>query len=512
MSNKYDLKPKIGTRPKVVIYKRVSDKRMSEEGYSIEVQEDLLMKLAENQNWEVMRVFEDDGKTARNLDRKDMQEFLDFCDEHSTVLDGALIQDTSRLCRNTQDHLTVKAFLKKRNIKMIPLDGIVDDSPEGDFIDLIIAGVNELESKRTGKKTKRVMDAMFEMGLKPGMAPIGYTNSLKKGVPMYVDREREFYIREIYRLWNTGNSPLSYISEKMFEDGLRSRDGKKVGKSGIEAILKRIEYAGGLKYDGKINENAQHQSIVSKDDYRKAQSMFDIRNKGADRSRKHNTILAGIVFCFKCGSQMYGEYHVKGNYYRCKKCGKPFVPMKKVESDIARFFKSSKFTDKGISRIRDVLLEVKNDQGSTLPQQRESLLSRRGALDRKMKILEDQMLFNATGIDKHRLEEKYVPLKNEMKQVEDQLKLLERPANDLKDSEIEKVISGLGKLNVIYSTLNALQKKQFLKYFIRKVFVDITEKKVVQYDLVPEFEALISGNFVRISFNWLPRVDSNHEP
>ncbi len=510
--SKYDIKPKVGTRPKVVIYKRVSDKRQSDEGYSIEVQEDLLLKVAADHSWEVLRVFEDDGKSARTLDRKDMQEFLDFCDENSDVVDAALLQDTSRLCRNVQDHLTVKAFLKKRAIKMIPFDGIVDDSPEGDFIDLIIAGVNELESKRTGKKTKRIMDAMLEMGLKPGMAPVGYINSFKKGVPMHVDNEKRFYICEIFKLWNTGNYSMLSISEKMFEDGFRSKSGKKVGKSGIEAILKRVLYAGGLAYDGKINKNAQHEAIITMDEFNKAQDMLLIRNKGANRSRKHNTLLAGMIFCFKCGNQMYGEYHLKGNYYRCKVCGKPLASMEKVENSIKKFFTGARFTEKGLSNMKDVLLSVKQELGESVPQQRSSLISRREALDMKMKKLEDKMLFNDTSIDKDRLNAQYEPLKKELAQVDDQLKLLEKPSSNLKDSEIEKVVWGLGQLGRIYEVLPKSQKKQFLRYFITKVFVDCAEDKIVQYELVPEFEALVSGNLVRISSYWLPGLDSNQQP
>jgi len=61
-----------------------------------------------------------------------------------------------------------------------------------------------------------------------------------------------------------------------------------------------------------------------------------------------------------------------------------------------------------------------------------------------MILIEDQILFNSISIDKTRLEQKYEPLKKELKQVEERLKLMTPPSNNLKDSEIEKVIGGLG--------------------------------------------------------------------
>jgi len=61
-----------------------------------------------------------------------------------------------------------------------------------------------------------------------------------------------------------------------------------------------------------------------------------------------------------------------------------------------------------------------------------------------MILIEDQILFNSISIDKTRLEQQYEPLKKEMKQVEERLKLMTPPSTNLKDSEIEKVIGGLG--------------------------------------------------------------------
>jgi site-specific DNA recombinase len=514
MSLNYVIEPKLGLKPKVVIYKRVSDKRMSLEGHSIKVQEDILIKLATDKGWEVLKIFEDDGKSARTLDRKDMQDFLGFCDEHGDSLDAALIQDTSRLCRNVEDHLAVKTFLKKRNIQMLPLDGVVTDgTPENDFIDLIIAGVNELESKRTGKKTKRVMLALFEQGLKPGPAPIGYINSYVKNTPMRPDPEKRIYIEKAFELWCTGNYALDAISEVLYKDGFRSKYGKVVAKSGIKEILQRIDYAGGLSYDGEINKEAQHKAIISMETYERAQKMFKIRNKGADRSRKHNTLLAGMVHCFRCGNLMYGEYHEKGKYYKCKKCGSPYAKMDYIDEQVAGFFEGSHFSETGLAEVKQTLIDIKNNEGSSIPQQKKSLEARRKALDIKMRKLEDKLLFQDEGsIDKERLEAMYEPMKKEMKQVEEQLKALDTPSSNLKDADVEKVIKGLGQMGDIYKALTKNQKKQFLKYFVRKVFVDCSENKIADYELVPEFETVLSKDLVRIKFNWLPRLDSNQQP
>jgi site-specific DNA recombinase len=506
--------PKTGNNPKVVIYVRVSTVEQAELGHSLEVQDKRLNDYATQNGWQVIKSFSDEGKSARTTDRPSFEALMDYCEDNKEIVDAILVQDTSRLCRNVSDHLEVKAFLKRRNIRLISLEGNNEDTDEAQFLDLITAGVNELESKRTGRKTKRVMVAMFEQGLKPGEAPIGYLNSFKKGVPMFPDPEKKYFIQEIFRMWNTGNYTLAGISDALYEKGFRSSLGKKVGKSSIQDILKRVDYSGGLSYCGQVNEHAQHKAIISQEDFERAQRMLKKRNRGANRTRKHDTLLAGIVYCFKCGSLMHGEYHEDGNYYRCSTCGRPYARMDYIDDAVSSFFKGSAFTEKGLAQLKEVLLEVKAEQGKKdTSQQRKVLEARRTALDEKMSKLEDKLLFgNDKTLDVERIRQKYEPLKLEMKQLEAQLKGLRQPSDNIKTGEIDKVIWGLGRMGDVYGALDAPQRKQFLKYFIKKVFVDCSENKIKNYELVEEFEALLSRDLVRITSNWLPRVDSNRRP
>lgn len=505
-----NLESKVGSIPKVITYTRVSTADQADLGHSLSVQQNKLKEFAKQNNWKVIEEFIDEGKSARTLDRPSFESMLDYCEENNELLAAVLIQDTSRLCRNAEDHLYVKSFMRKREIRLISLDGNNDDTDEGQFLDLIIAGVNELESKRTGRKTKRVMLAMFEAGFKPGQAPIGFINSFKKGVPMHFDDSCKHFITEIFRLWNTGNYALGVISDTLYKQGFRSVNGNKVGKSSIKDILGRIEYAGGLEYDGKINKNAQHDNIITMEEFDCAQEVSMMRNKGADRSRKHVTLLAGIVHCFKCGRLMHGEYHKSVNYYKCSPCGGPYAKMNYIDEAVSQFFDGASFTEAGLKRLHGVLMEVKADQGSINPNVKKSLEARQKALDQNMNKIEDKLLFNEKNlIDKERVEKKYKKFKEELKQVEKQLADLGKPSNNLTNSEVDRIIWGMGRMKEIYLALDKPDKKRFLKFFIKKIFIDPAENKIKDYELVKEFEMLISKDLVRITSNWLPRLDSN---
>ncbi len=506
-----ELKPKIGTRLKAVDYERVSTPGQVINGHSMEVQRKLFTTLVEQHDIEVLKTFEDPGKSARNLNRRDIEELMDFCDDNSDLLDVVFVQDTSRLCRNVADHLALKAFLKKRDIKLIPLDGYFGDSDEGEFADIVVAAINQLESRRTGKKTKRVMLALAEKGLKPGMAPLGYLNSYQKDVPIKPDPEKKHFIYCIYEMWLTGSYSVKAIADIQFEKGFRSKEGKQVQKNTITNILKNILYAGGLFYDGIKYEKAMHEGIVPLDWHYRSLAMFEKKNKGANRNRKYVTLLAGYATCLKCGNQMFGEYHPKGNYYRCQHCAKTNVSLEDADDKVSAFFHGTVFTEEALRKLRDALYEVKKDQGSSVPEQLKTLRQRRDALDKKMRVIEDKMFSGDELVDSERLKGRYQPLKDELRIVEGQIKDLDKPSTNLKDSEIEKIIKGLRNIGDLYDAMTKPQRKQFIRFFISKAFLE-KERVVTSFEFVPEFEALVTRDLVRIRANWLPRVDSNHEP
>ncbi len=504
-------KPKTGTILKAICYKRVSTTRQALTGHSLNVQDELFQNFVKQNNISIVKTFEDSGKSARDLDRPDMEELLDYCDEHAESVDIVLVQDSSRLARNVSDHLAIKAFLKKRKIKLIPLDGYYGDTDEGEFLDVIVAAVNQLESRRTGKKTKRIMLSLAQRGLKPGKSPIGYLNSYKKDSPIYPDPERKHFIVMAYELWLSGNYSVHRIAEMLHERGFRNESGGKVYKNTVTNILKNILYSGGLLYDGVVYEKAAHEPIISFDWYAKSLLMFEKKNKGAHRDRKYVTLLSGYAHCLKCGRQMFGEYHDKGNYYRCHSCSRTYVPLETADDKIADFFNGTVFTEEALAELRGVLYEVKSEQGSGVPAQIKVLKIRKDALDKKMRVIEDKMFSGDELVDIDRLKERYKPLKEELKQVEAQIKDLDKPSTNLKDSEIEKIINGLRHIGNLYDAMNKQQRKQFLRFFISKAFLE-KERIITSFEFVPEFEALVSRDLVRIRSNWLPRVDSNHQP
>ena len=140
---------------KALVYCRVSTEEQAREGYSLDAQEKFCRKYAEDNDFQVMEVFRDEGKSGTNLNRPALQDLLAKCQDDKSI-SFVLVQETDRLARNTKDHLTIRAILKKAEVKLISVaQPMLDDSPEGNMIDTILASVNQFQSDINSRKSQK---------------------------------------------------------------------------------------------------------------------------------------------------------------------------------------------------------------------------------------------------------------------------------------------------------------------------------------------------------------------
>ena len=139
---------------KALIYCRVSTTEQAE-GYSLDAQEKFCRRFTEGNGYQIAGVYRDEGKSGTNLNRPALQDLLSKCQEDKSI-SGIIVQETDRLARNTKDHLTIRAILQKAGVKLISVaQPMLDDSPEGNMIDTILASVNQFQSDINSRKTKK---------------------------------------------------------------------------------------------------------------------------------------------------------------------------------------------------------------------------------------------------------------------------------------------------------------------------------------------------------------------
>ena len=91
-----------------VIYCRVSSKEQIE-GTSLESQEAACRDYAKTKNITVLRVFIEQGESAKFADRTQLVELIDFCRTKKGDVQLLIVWKVDRFARNVADHFSVKA-------------------------------------------------------------------------------------------------------------------------------------------------------------------------------------------------------------------------------------------------------------------------------------------------------------------------------------------------------------------------------------------------------------------
>ena len=335
----------------VVLYLRVSSEEQAKYGYSIDNQEKECKIFAERNGYHVAKVFVDEGKSAKDLNRPEAREMLSFCGKSKNCVDAIIVWRLDRLTRNTMDyHGEIRPFLIKHGITLLSATESNENTIEAELMRHIGIDFAEYERKLIGKRTLAGMRTKALGGEFPHRAPIGYNNLTlaDKTKTIIIDKERAPYVEQAFKLYDSGLYSLRSLTQKLYDDGLRNSNGNKVNKSSIEHILKNKFYMGVFELEGVLIENAKHPAIISKELFYRVQD----RLKDPNKIRKHDIDFAytGKIICGHCGCQLTAEikkdrhgipkyiyYHCTGN--RGGDCIRDYTTEDKLDTAISEVIK-----------------------------------------------------------------------------------------------------------------------------------------------------------------------------
>jgi DNA invertase Pin-like site-specific DNA recombinase len=387
---------------KAYIYARVSTDEQAEEGKSIETQIKLCSNYAKSNGISLAGQFIDEGKSATTINRPALKEMLAKCEEDG-IVDIILIQDTDRLARNTLDHLTIKSILKKQDIQLISISQLMlDDSPEGNLIDTILASVNAFQSQITGRKTSKVMEEKAKTGWYPGGLPaLGYKNidnplpssTLDKRI-ITLDEEVAPHIKKIFEMYAKGDHSMQDLVDYLRSHNIRSSHNANIHISLIARILRDNFYLGkfywkAVEYDGK------HEPLITQEVFDRVQDMLIANTQNQSRKRVHNFLLRGFLICDECGRRYWGEKHKKPSglvfrYYFCPNCKKDtYIDQEKLEQVIEKEFEQIQLSKQYVQHVLDtahkLLEEIRGSQDS----EKKRIQAERTKVEKAMRELED---------------------------------------------------------------------------------------------------------------------------
>ncbi len=506
---------------KAVIYARVSTEEQADNGKSIETQEKICSKWAKDNGYQITGIYKDEGKSATNLNRPALKELLSRCQDLGDI-NAILIQDTDRLARNTLDHLTIKSILKKNDVKLISISQpMIDDSPEGNLIDTIIASVNAFQSQITGRKTSKVMEEKARLGWYPGgLPPLGYKNvdnpsplsTLDKKIIDF-DEQTASYMKKVFEMYSTGNYSIKDLADFLNKKGIISPRGNKIHVSTLNNFLRDKFYIGTFTWK-KQEYKGNHPHLIEKSLFNKVQLVLDSHNQYASRKRKHNYLLRGFLYCSECGSRYWAEKHKKKNgniydFYFCSSCkGSTYADVYKLEEKVERIFEKIELSKKYTDHVRDTAMKILEDNRRNQDSETRRLQLEKSKVEKAMRETEDDRFVHKTLTPEvfQRIYERY---ENELKEIEEEMKNVNKDySQGLRI--LEKILSLAENIGTAYKMATPPLKRKYLNLFFKRF--TINGDRIVKYALSNDLKELIENGSVRVRTSGLPDEDSNLEP
>ena len=160
---------------KALIYCRVSDKKQKHDGDGLHSQEHRCREFAAARGYVVEAVFQDDVSGGGDfMKRPGMVALLNFMDRRAQDGYVVIFDDLKRFARDTVFHLKLRqepaayrASVECPNFKF-------EDTPEGQFVETVIAAQGQLERLQNRRQTLQKMKARVERGYYVFAVPVGY--------------------------------------------------------------------------------------------------------------------------------------------------------------------------------------------------------------------------------------------------------------------------------------------------------------------------------------------------
>jgi site-specific DNA recombinase len=319
----------IPVKVKYCLYARKSTESEERQVLSIDSQINEMLKLAEREGLEIVAMKRESHSAKETGQRPVFNEIVEEVKEGK--FNGILTWAPDRISRNAGDLGKVIDLMDANFLKDIRTYGQqFTNSPNDKFMLMILCSQAKLENDNRGINVKRGLRTRVEMGLWPGMAPLGYLNqkTMDKKCQIIVDPDRapivkKMFEKVVYEKWS-GRRVYNWLR---FELNFHTRGNKPLTLSGVYRIFNMPIYYGPFEYPRNSDNwyQGKHEPIISEELFQKAQEQLK-----RDRIVRENREFA-FTKLFTCGmcesgitaQEKYKELKdgttAKYVYYSCSK-------------------------------------------------------------------------------------------------------------------------------------------------------------------------------------------------
>jgi len=477
-------KPKKG-----IDWTRVSSKRQKDEGVSLGAQKKLNSDYGSKNDIEIVKTFEVD-ESAKTSNRKAFLEMVSYLKENPDVK-YLICEKTDRLLRgNLKDRIIIEELINDydKEIHCVK-EGLILGKNTKSAQKLHFDIQNALARhylNNLSDEVRKGYDILVADGFYPHIPPIGYNSKLENHLAI-VDTEKAPFVKRAFELCATGECTEKQISKILFDEGFRSRKGRKVGKSAIGKILHTHFYYGHFEWQGEIHQG-NHEPIISRDLFDKVQEVLNPKKK---HGIKYDHAFTGLMVCGECGMGITAEIQKGHTYYHCSKpkgakyCSQKYVREEDVKKQFTELIKAISLSLKQIKSIKEIMRESNRDEAEYYEDTMEALNKRFKALAEQSSKLLD--LYLADGIKKEVYDAKSKELEIEIDKVNGDI-VKHKNANRAYVQEIENFLDFCNIAPKLFESSRPTLQRELLRYVVTNL---VLKDKKLEFSLKTPFNLVV---------------------
>ena len=323
---------------KVALYCRVSSARQEKEK-TIQTQ---IAKLKEiYTKAEIVKEYLDDGYSGADIDRPGLNQLRE--DVKNGLFNTVALYSFDRLSRKVGHQLVIKEELTKNDIKVEVLGRKLEDTPEGEFGEIVLGAVSQLERERIIQRMKDGKSAKINAGKLIASYPsYGYDYIKRKpdrDACFKVNFKEARVVKLIFKMYLDVQN-INEVARRLTKMGLKSR-GRRMNSpcdfrvSVLREMLKNEVYIGNYYYGRTYSREAKYHvkenrknkltaksfrprsewklikvpEIIDKRIFNRVQEIRKRRQKEFYKPTKFFYLCQGLIRCIHCGQRYYGMPH-----------------------------------------------------------------------------------------------------------------------------------------------------------------------------------------------------------
>lgn len=311
----------------VASYARFSSQNQREA--SIEIQQEHINRFCKENRFTIIKEYVDRAQSATTDNRPQFQQMI--ADAAEGRFKAVVVYNSSRFCRNIQDHLRYKAILESYGVRILSVqEGFDETTPEGDLMNNFMMSINQYYSKDLSRKCYLGCLESAKKGLHVGgPAPFGY--NITKDRKYEINEKEAEIVRVIFQKVAEG---MSYrdLEKYLRKRGYRRRDGKPFSFNFHDILINR-KYTGEYIWNQTKRKNAFGNKvsrlfkdenevvriphaipqIIDEDLFNKVQEIIKNRKNTRRLNCEGKFLLTSLLICEECGFKLSGDVNKNGN-------------------------------------------------------------------------------------------------------------------------------------------------------------------------------------------------------